>query len=107
LDEGRDGEPDARSCPGHTSSAPLDHGELWNRASIAGFGTLANRRGIQYDFILPAKPVEHACMESLKRRLLDDCVDVHQFILQAEAQAIIEAGRSGYISDGLPARLGT
>ena len=51
---------------------------------------------MQLDFIRPRKPVEHACIESLNRRLRDECLNVHQFESLANATALIEAWRIDY-----------
>ena len=53
-------------------------------------------RGVQLDFIRPGKPVENAFIESFNGRLRDECLNVHQFALLTEAQAILDAWRMDY-----------
>jgi putative transposase len=55
-----------------------------------------DRRGVQFDFIRPGKPVENAFIEAFNGRLRDECLNMHQFASMADAQAKIEAGRIDY-----------
>ena len=56
----------------------------------------AHRVGVKLDFIRPGKPVENAFIESFNGRLRDECLNVHQFMSIADAQAKIEAWRVDY-----------
>ena len=57
---------------------------------------LAERRGVQLDFIRPGKPVENASIEAFRGRLRDECLNVHQFTSIDEAKTKIEAWRINY-----------
>jgi putative transposase len=56
----------------------------------------AHKRGVQLDFIRPAKPIENAFIESFNGRLRDECLNENQFLTLVEAQAVIEAWRRDY-----------
>jgi putative transposase len=71
----------------------VDHGTEFQSRALEDW---AYRRGVQLDFIRPAKPVENAFIESFNGRLRDECLNVHQFTSLADAQAIIEAWRVDY-----------
>jgi len=74
-------------------SITVDHGTEFQSRALEDW---AYRRGVQLDCIRPGKPVENAFIESFNGRLRDECVNVHQFTLLAEAQHIIEAWRLDY-----------
>ena len=71
----------------------MDHGTEFQSRALEDW---AYRRSVQLDFIRPGTPVEHAFIESCNGRLRDECLNVHQFALLAEAQTIIEAWRLDY-----------
>jgi putative transposase len=50
-------------------------------------------RGVQFDFIRPGKPGEHAVIESFHGQLRDDGLNVHPFTSHADAQATFDAWR--------------
>lgn len=74
-------------------SITVDHGTEFQSRALEDW---AYRRGVQLDFIRPGKPVENAFIESFNGRLRDECLNVHQFVSLAEAQAILEAWRTDY-----------
>lgn len=71
-------------------SITVDHGTEFQSRALEDW---AYRRGVQLDFIRPGKPVENALIESFNGRLRDECLNVHQFALLAEAQGILETWR--------------
>ncbi len=79
--------------PAVPRSITVDHGTEFQSRALENW---AYRRGVQLDFIRPAKPVENAFIESFNGRLRDECLNVHQFTSLAEAQAIIETCRVVY-----------
>lgn len=56
----------------------------------------AHYRGVQLDFTRPGKPTDNSHIESFNGRLRDECLNVHQFLSIADAQATIEAWRRDY-----------
>jgi putative transposase len=74
-------------------SITVDHGTEFMSRALEDW---AYRRGVQLDFIRPGKPVENAFIESFNGRLRDECLNVHQFLSVADAQAKIEAWRLDY-----------
>jgi putative transposase len=74
-------------------SITVDHGTEFTSRALEDW---AYRRGVALDFIHPGKPVENAHIESFNGRLRDECLNVHQFISLADAQAKIEAWRHDY-----------
>lgn len=74
-------------------SITMDHGTEFQSRVLEDW---AYRRSEQLDFIRPGKPVENAFIESCNGRVLDECLNVHQFTSMAEAQDIIEAWRLGH-----------
>jgi putative transposase len=50
-------------------------------------------RGLQLDFTRPGKPTDNSHIESFNGRLRDECLNVHQFLSLADAQAKLEAWR--------------
>ncbi len=57
-------------------SITVDHGTEFQSRALED---LAYRRGVQFDFIRPGKPVDNAFIESFNGRLRDECFNVHQF----------------------------
>ena len=74
-------------------SITVDHGTEFQSRALEDW---AYRRGVQFDFIRPGKPVENAYIESFNGRLRDECLNVHQFTSLAEAKAIIATWRVDY-----------
>ena len=74
-------------------SITVDHGTEFMSRALEDW---AYRRGVQLDFIRPGKPVENAFIESFNGRVRDECLNVHQFLSVADAQAQIEAWRLDY-----------
>lgn len=74
-------------------SITVDHGTQFQSRAPEDW---AYRQSVQLDFTRPGKPVENAFIESFNGRLRDECLNVHQFVSLAEAQAIIEAWRMDY-----------
>jgi putative transposase len=74
-------------------SVTVDHGTEFQSRALEDW---AWRRGVQLDFIRPGKPAENAFIESFNGRLRDECLNVHQFLSLADAQAKIEAWRRDY-----------
>jgi putative transposase len=74
-------------------SITVDHGTEFMSRALEDWAYL---RGVQLDFIRPGKPVENAFIEAFNGRLRDECLNVHQFISLADAQAKIEAWRLDY-----------
>ena len=74
-------------------SITVDHGTEFQSRALEDW---AYRRGVQLDFIRPGKPIENAFIESFNGRLRDECLNVHQFVSIADAQAKIEAWRRDY-----------
>ena len=74
-------------------SITVDHGTEFQSRALEDW---AYRRGVLLDFIRPGKPVENAFIESFNGRLRDECLNVHQFVSIADAQATIEAWRIDY-----------
>ena len=81
LDRALNGTPGPRSIT-------VDHGTEFQSRALEDW---AYRRGVQWDFIRPDKPVENAFIESFNGRLRDKCLNVHQFASLDEARTIIEA----------------
>ncbi len=71
----------------------VDHGTEFTSRALEDW---AWRRGVKLDFIRPGKPTENSYIESFNGRLRDECLNVHQFISLAHAQAVIEAWRVDY-----------
>ena len=71
----------------------MDHGTEFQSRALEDW---AYRRGGQWDFIRPGKPVGNAFIESFNGRLRDECLNVHQFASLDEARTIIEAWRLDY-----------
>ena len=65
-------------------SITVDHGTEFMSRALEDW---AYRRGVQLDFIRPGKPVENAFIGSFNGRLRDECLNVHQFLSVADAQA--------------------
>lgn len=78
---------------GRPRSITVDHGTEFQSRALEDW---AYRRGVQLDFIRPGKPIENAFIESFNGRLRDECLNVHQFVSIADAQAKIEAWRRDY-----------
>jgi len=74
-------------------SITVDHGTEFTSRALEDW---AYRRGVALDFIHPGKPIENAHIESFNGRLRDECLNVHQFVSLADAQAKIEAWRLDY-----------
>ena len=74
-------------------SITVDHGTEFQSRALEDW---AYGRGVQLDFIRPGKPIENAFIESFNGRLRDECLNVHQFVSIADAQAKIEAWRRDY-----------
>jgi len=74
-------------------SITVDHGTEFMSRALEDW---AFARGVQLDFIRPGKPVENAFIESFNGRLRDECLNVHQFMSIADAQAKINAWRIDY-----------
>lgn len=74
-------------------SITVDHGTEFQSRALEDW---AYRRGVQWDFIRPGKPVDNAFIESFNGRLRDECLNVPQFASLAEAQRIIELWRVDY-----------
>jgi putative transposase len=74
-------------------SITVNHGTEFQSRALEDW---AYRRGVQFDFIRPGKPVENAFIESFNGRLRDECLNVHQFTSLAEAQHSIEDWRLDY-----------
>ena len=74
-------------------SITVDHGTEFQSRALEDW---AYRHGVQLDFIRPGKPIENAFIESFNGRLRDECLNVHQFVSIADAQAKIEAWRRDY-----------
>ena len=86
LDRALNGTPGPRSIT-------VDHGTEFQSRALEDW---AYRRGVQWDFIRPGKPVENAFIESFNGHLRDECLNVHQFASLDEARTIIEAWRLDY-----------
>ena len=71
----------------------MDHGTAFQSRALEDW---AYQRGVELDFIRPGKPTENAQIESFNRRSRDECLNVHQFVSLADAQAKIEAWRCDY-----------
>ena len=78
----------ALAGPHGPRSITVDHGTEFMSRALEDW---AYRRGVQLDFIRLGKPVENAFIESFNGRLRDECLNVHQFLSVADAQAKIEA----------------
>ena len=92
----RNGRGGTGSCPPSTQrprSITVDHGTEFQSRALEDW---AYGRGVQLDFIRPGKPIENAFIESFNGRLRDECLNVHQFVSIADAQAKIEAWRRDY-----------
>ena len=74
-------------------SITVDHGTEFQSRALEDW---AYRRGVQFDFIRPGKPIENAFIGSFNGRLQDECLNVHQFASIADAQTKIEAWRLDY-----------
>jgi len=74
-------------------SITVNHGTEFMSCALEDWGFT---RGVQLDFIRPGKPVENAFIESFNGRLPDECLNVHQFTLSADARATIDAWRVDY-----------
>jgi putative transposase len=74
-------------------SITVDHGTEFQSRALEDW---AYHRGVQLDFIRPGKPIENAFIEAFNGRLRDECLNVHQFLSIADAQAKIEAWRLDY-----------
>jgi putative transposase len=74
-------------------SITVDHGTEFMSRALEDW---AYQRGVQLDFIRPEKPVENAYIESFNGRLRDECLNVYQFTLIANAKEKIEAWRVDY-----------
>ena len=82
-----------------SSRVPDGHGRSrWTTgpSSSRGRSKTGPIAGVQLDFIRPGKPIENAFIESFNGRLRDECLNVHQFVSIADAQAKIEAWRRDY-----------
>jgi len=74
-------------------SITVDHGTEFQSRALEDW---AYRRGVQLDFIRPAKPIENAFIESFNGRFRDECLNVHQFASIADVPRKIEAWRLDY-----------
>ena len=74
-------------------SITVDHGTEFQSRALEDW---AYRRGVLLDFIRPGRPIENAFIESFNGRRRDECLNVHQFLSIADAQARIEAWRVDY-----------
>jgi putative transposase len=84
-----------RLLPGTGSpvSITVDHGTEFMSKALEAW---AYYRGVQLDFTRPGKPTDNSHIESFNGRLRDECLNVHQFLSIADAQAKIEAWRRDY-----------
>ena len=57
---------------------------------------MAYRRSVRLDFVPPGKPGGSAFIAALNGWLCDECLNIHQFVSIADAQATIEAWRVDY-----------
>lgn len=78
---------------GVPQSITVDHGTEFTSRALEDW---AWRCGVKLDFIRPGKPTENSYIESFNGRLRDECLNVHQFLSLADAQAKIEAWRDDY-----------
>lgn len=74
-------------------SITVDHGTEFMSKALEAW---AYYRGVQLDFTRPGKPTDSSHIESFNGRLRDECLNVHQFLSLADAQAKIEARRRDY-----------
>jgi putative transposase len=75
------------------ASITVDHGTEFMSKALEAW---AYYRGVQLDFTRPGKPTDNSHIESFNGRLRDECLNVHQFLSLADAQAKIEAWRHDY-----------
>lgn len=73
-------------------SITVDHGTEFMSKALEAW---AYYRGVQLDFTRPGKPTDNS-RESFNGRLRDECLNVHQCLSIADAQAKIEAWRQDY-----------
>ncbi len=78
---------------GLAASITVDHGTEFMSKALEAW---AYYRGVQLDFTRPGKPTDNSHIESFNGRLRDECLNVHQFLSIADAQAKIEAWRRDY-----------
>jgi putative transposase len=78
---------------GFPASITVDHGTEFMSKALEAW---AFYRGVQLDFTRPGKPTDNSHIESFNGRLRDECLNVHQFLSLADAQAKIEAWRQDY-----------
>jgi putative transposase len=78
---------------GLPTSITVDHGTEFMSKALEAW---AYYRGVQLDFTRPGKPTDTSHIESFNGRLRDECLNVHQFLSIADAQATIEAWRRDY-----------
>jgi len=71
-----------------------------------GLEAWAFYRGVQLDFTRPGRPTDNSHIESFNGRLRDECLNVHQFLSLADAQAkptkgtsVRSAGRGELLAD--------
>lgn len=78
---------------GYPKSITVDHGTEFTSRALDAW---AFYRGVQLDFTRPGRPTDNAVIESFNGRLRDECLNVHQFLSLADAQAKIEAWQHDY-----------
>lgn len=92
---GRDRQPDAGSRTQYRPRATLHHGTEFQFAGARRLGLSAGR-ATRLRFA-PGNPWEMRLVNrSLNGRMHDECSNVHQFALLAEAQTILDAWRFDY-----------
>ena len=83
----------AATTTGYPASITVDHGTEFMSKALEAW---AYYRGVALDFTRPGKPTDNSHIESFNGRLRDECLNVHQFLTLADAQAKIEAWREDY-----------
>lgn len=56
----------------------------------------AYRRGVQFDFIRPGRPIENAHIESINGRLRDECLNAELFLTLEDARQKLAERKSDY-----------
>ncbi len=78
---------------GRPASITVDHGTEFLSKALEAW---AFYRGVLLDFTRPGKPTDNGHIESFNGRLRDECLNVHQFLSLAHAQAQLDTWRADY-----------
>jgi len=83
----------ARNTPGLQRASPVATAE---NPRSACWKSWAIQHGVPLVFIRPGRPMENGSIESVTKRLRDECLNADWFAILADAKRVTEAWRREY-----------